>query len=147
MAEIIYKQESYNIISVCLNVYNTLGMGFLEAVYKDAIEHEFRKREIKYEREKSFDIKYKDVILSHKYRADFIVYDKIILEIKSKTMLPIASFRQTLNYLAVSKYKLGIIVNFGESSLKYKRVVLWTKFVKFVLYCDSHFVLRQFSFV
>ncbi|MDZ4712632.1 MAG: GxxExxY protein [bacterium] len=74
--------------------------------------------------EKNFSIKYKEIILPHKYDADFIVYDKIILEIKSKKEIVEEHTKQTLNYLSVSDIKLGIIINFGEKSLEYKRIVL-----------------------
>jgi GxxExxY protein len=121
--EIIYKEESYNIISACMEVHNKLGNGFLEIVYKDALEYEFLLRKIPYKREKSFDITYKDKQLPHKYNADFIIYDKIVLEVKAVSEIIERYFRQTLNYLKVTKFKLGIIVNFGEESLKYKRVV------------------------
>jgi len=65
-----------------MEVHNKLGKGFLEAVYKYAIEYEFNKNNIDYVREKAFNIKYKDVILKHKYYADFVIFDKVILEIK-----------------------------------------------------------------
>jgi len=123
MPEIIYKTESYEIISACLKVYNTLGKGFLEAVYKDALELEFKKRNIPYDREKSFEIFYEGEKLRRKYNADFIVYDKIILEVKSTTEIIGKFIKQTLNYLSVCKYKLGIIINFGGDSLIYKRLV------------------------
>jgi len=124
MTELIYKDESYKIIGCCMEVYNQLGRGFLEIVYKDALEYEFKKNEISYEREKRFLIRYKEVVLLHDFFADFIVDDKIILEIKCCSAISNEFVNQTLNYLSISKTKLGIIVNFGEESLKYKRVVL-----------------------
>ena len=80
--------------------------------------------EIPYVREKKFNIKYKDIILKHSYFADFIVFDKIILEIKCCNGIVNGHIKQTLNYLAVSKLNLGLIINFGEDSLKSKRIVL-----------------------
>ncbi len=124
MQNLIYKEESFKIIGICMEVYNIIGRGFLEIVYKDALEYEFKKNSIFYEREKEFLIEYKDIILTHKYYADFTVMDKIILEIKSMSGIVDEHIKQTLNYLAVSKYKLGIIVNFGADSLQYKRVLL-----------------------
>ena len=124
MQNLIYKEESFKIIGICMEVYNIIGRGFLEIVYKDALEYEFKKNSIFYEREKEFLIEYKDIILAHKYYADFTVMDKIILEIKSISGIVDEHIKQTLNYLAVSKYKLGIIVNFGADSLQYKRVLL-----------------------
>lgn len=120
MADIIYKKESYEIVGVCMDVYNELGKGFLEIVYKDAIAYEFTKKNIPFEREREYDIKYKDIILQHKYYADFVVYDKIILEVKAKSFIAEDHLTQSINYLAVSKIKLGIVVNFGEKSLSIK---------------------------
>ena len=104
-----------------MNVHKELGKGFLEAVYKDALQYEFEKEGIPFEREKGHKIEYKGKVLEHKYFADFVVYDKIILEVKATAGIIENNLKQTLNYLAVSKVKLALIVNFGENSLKYKR--------------------------
>lgn len=124
MTDLIYKEEFYEIIGICMEVHQNLGKGFLEIVYKDALEFEFRKAKVSYAREKEFQIEYKGIILPHSYFADFVVFDKIILEIKAVNGIVDEFIKQTLNYLSVSKCKLGIIVNFGEDSLKYKRLVL-----------------------
>ncbi len=122
--KIIYPDESYQIINKCIEVHNYLGSGFLEIVYKDALEYEFRQAGIPYEREKKYDIYYKNVILPHKYYADFVVFDKIILEVKASDGISDVHLAQALNYLKVSENKLALIVNFGEVSLRYKRIVL-----------------------
>jgi GxxExxY protein len=124
MNELVYKEEAYKIIGICMDIHNILGGGFLEIVYKDAIEFELRKQSIIYEREKQFDILYKGTTLPHKYFADFIVFDKIILEVKAVEGIADEFLKQTINYLAVSKCNLGLIVNFGRNKLTYKRVVL-----------------------
>jgi len=103
-----------------MEIHRILGKGFLEIVYKDALEFELKRNNIPFQREKEFLIKYKDIILPHKYSADFIAYEKIILEIKCKKGIIEEHTKQTLNYLSVSNIKLGIIINFGEDSLKYK---------------------------
>lgn len=121
--EIIYKEESYQIIAACLEVYNKLGNGFLEIVYKDALEYEFQKRNIPYKREQGFMIEYKDIILPHGYNADFVLYNKIIFEVKAASAIIDRYFTQTLNYIKVTKFRLGIIANFGEESFKYKRII------------------------
>jgi len=123
MAELIYKEEFYKIIGIAMEVHRNLGRGFLEIVYKDALEFEFRQQNIPYEREKEFDIEYKTIILPHKYYADFVVYDKIILEVKAASGIIDEFIKQTLNYIKAVKFKLGILINFGEDSLKYKRLV------------------------
>jgi len=92
-------------------------------VYKDALEYEFRKAGISYSREKEYIIRYKDIILPHKYNADFIVYDKIVLEVKGKKAISDEHLAQTLNYLKVSGCRLGLVVNFGQLMLHHERVV------------------------
>ena len=124
MADIIYKAESFSVIGLSMEVHNNLGKGFLEIVYKDALEYEFRKNSIPFEREKEYIINYKDMILPHKFYADFVVLDKIILEIKGMSGIADEHIAQAINYLKVSGCKLGLIVNFGQLSLQYKRVVL-----------------------
>jgi GxxExxY protein len=124
MSEIIYKEESYKIIGCCMEVHNQLGKGFLEIVYKDALEYEFKKAGITYSREKEYVVNYKGVILPHKFYADFVVFDKIILEVKGVSNLIPEHIAQTLNYLKVSTLKLGLLVNFGELNLVSQRIVI-----------------------
>lgn len=115
---------TYNVIGACFEVHNYLGRGFLEVVYKDALMHEFREKKIHFERERKFEINYKGAILPHYYFADFAVENKIILEVKAQEGIIDAHASQIINYLAVSGCKLGLLVNFGERSLKYKRFIL-----------------------
>ncbi|MFK7750244.1 MAG: GxxExxY protein [Kordia sp.] len=124
MANIIYKKESYAIIGALFSVYNNLGSGFSEIVYKDALEYEFQLLNIPFEREKQYRVAYKDTILKHKFYADFVVFDKIILEIKTVTNLHDKHFGQCLNYLKVSKCKLAILANFHRDLLDHRRIVL-----------------------
>ncbi|MHB0754406.1 GxxExxY protein [Polaribacter sp. M15] len=124
MNNLLYKEETYKIIGICMEVHNQLGKGFNEIVYSDALEIELIDNNIKYSKEKKFNISYKGNILPHAYRADFIINDKIILEIKAVQCLTSSHIKQTLNYLAVSSLKLGLLINFGEDSLRYKRVIL-----------------------
>lgn len=118
------QDESYQIIGICMEVHRILGRGLLEIVYKDAIEYEFNRQDIPYEREKKYEIEYKDVILPHNFFADFVVYDQIILEVKAQKGIVDEHFRWVINYLAISKCPLGLIVNFGENSLVTKRLIL-----------------------
>jgi len=121
---VIYKEESYQIIGICMEIHNYLGHGFSEIVYKDALEIEFRKAGIFYEREKEYEVVYKEIVLPHKFYADFVINEKIILEIKGKNQIAETDLAQAINYLKVSDNKLAIIVNFGESKLNYRRIVL-----------------------
>jgi GxxExxY protein len=118
------QNESYQIIGICMEVHRILGKGMLEIVYKDAIEYEFNKKQIPYEREKKYDIVYKGVILPHYFYADFVVFDNIILEVKAQKGIVDEHYAWVLNYLAISKCPLGLIVNFGEDSLVTKRIIL-----------------------
>lgn len=118
------QNETFKIIGACMEVHNHLGKGFAEVVYKDALEHEFKIQSIPFNREKSYQIKYKDIILTYRYNADFVVFDSIIVEIKATKDVIESHFKQTINYLAVSKNPIGLIINFGEDKLTFKRVIL-----------------------
>jgi len=124
MERLIYKEESFEIIGCCMEVHRELGKGHNESIYKDALQVELAAKRIDFTREQPYAVNYKGVILPHKYFADFVVMDKIILEAKAVEVLTTPHVKQTLNYLAASKLKLGLLVNFGEDSLTYKRVVL-----------------------
>jgi GxxExxY protein len=124
MGELIYKDEAFKIIGCCMEVHRELGKGHDEVIYKDALEIEFKRQSVSFTREREYTLSYKSVILPHKYFADFVVMDKIVLEAKAIECLTDSHVKQTLNYLAASKLKLGLLVNFGEDSLNYKRVVL-----------------------
>lgn len=121
---IIYKEESYKIVGICMEVHNNLGAGFSEIVYKDALELEFKNAKIDYYREREYAVNYKGIILPHKFYADFVIFDKIILEVKGKNKIADEDIAQCINYLKVSENKLVILVNFGESKLNYKRIIL-----------------------
>src|SRR5688572_20738093 len=117
------QNETYKLVGISMEIHRYLGNGFAEDVYKDALQEEFKRRQIPFEREKKYEIEYKGIILPHFYFADFVVENKIILEIKSQAGLHEEAVPQVVNYLAASKLKVGLIVNFGEASLKFKRVV------------------------
>ena len=121
----LHSSETYVIIGVCMEIHKALGHGFLEAVYKDAIEVELIERGIPFSREEKFDVTYKGVTLRHKYFADFVINNSIILELKAQEGgLIKANQRQIINYLKVSGCRVGLIINFGRDSLEYKRLVL-----------------------
>jgi GxxExxY protein len=117
------KEETDLIIGVGIEIHKTLGCGFLEIVYKDAFEYEFKKRKIVYTREKEFVVLYKDIILPHRYFADFIIFDKVILELKAKDGIASEDYSRAINYLKCSGCKVGLILNFGREKLEIKRVV------------------------
>ncbi len=122
---IIYRQESYEIMGAAYDVYNKLGHGFLESVYQEALEIELKKRDIPYEREKDLKIFYDGIELKQSYKADFVCYDKIIIELKAVSSLDDAHHAQVYNYLHATGFKLGILLNFGCSNgLETKRIVI-----------------------
>jgi GxxExxY protein len=124
MIILLYKKEIYDIVGVCIDVCNTLGYGFLEVVYKDAMEIEFNARGIESTREQEFHINYKEKKLPRTFYADFFLFDCIIVEVKAKAEgISDNALAQTINYLKASRNKLGLVVNFGKTKLDYKRVI------------------------
>ena len=122
---IIYKEESYKVVGAAFKVYNALGHGFLEAVYQEALEIEFQRQGIPYEREKELKIKYEGVELKQTYKADFVCFGKIIVELKTVNALDDAHRSQVYNYLHATGCKLGLLLNFGNSDeLEKERIVL-----------------------
>ena len=107
-----------------MDVHNELGKGFAEGVYSDALEFELKSHGVPCKREISFKINYKGKLLAHQYVADFVVEEKIILELKAIERLANTNVKQVLNYLAASRLELGLLVNFEEDSLQHKRIVL-----------------------
>ncbi|MGI0107704.1 GxxExxY protein [Salinimicrobium sp. WS361] len=124
MTDIIYKHESYAIVGALFEVYNNLGSGFSEIVYKDALEYELKNRKIPFTREKQYSVSYKDIVLSHKFYADFVIQDKIILEIKAVEDINDKFISQCINYLKVSNCRLAILANFHKDLLDHRRIVL-----------------------
>lgn len=104
-------------------MHNELGGGLLEVVYADAVEYELKMRNIPYEREKKYQVHYKDIVLPHHFFADFVVYDKIILELKSASHLHEIYFAHCLNYLKISNLKLAILANFEADKLIHHRII------------------------
>lgn len=122
MTDILFKELSYAIIGAAMEVHRALGPGFLEAVYQAALAHELKLRGIKFEQFVKLPMTYKGVELGV-YEADFVIEGKIILEIKAVQALHPQHSAQAVHYLAATGLQLAILINFGESSLKYKRLV------------------------
>jgi GxxExxY protein len=121
--DLLFKDECYKIVGLSMKVHSKLGRGFKEVVYKDALEIEFRNNQVPYEREKPFTIEYEGEILPHRFDADFFLYNSIISEAKAAIHFHYDNFKQTLNYLKASQVKLGILINFGEDKLNFKRII------------------------
>ena len=120
---LLFEEETYSIIGAAMEVHKELGYGFLEAVYQEALEKEFQQRKIPYKREVPLEIFYKNEPLEKYYIADFICYDKIVIELKAVSAITNDHQGQLINYLSATKLSLGIIINFGKKSLEHKRMI------------------------
>ena len=119
----LYESETYKIIVAMMEVHKTLGCGFLEALYQEALAIEFEPQKIPFVREKKLILFYKEVQMEKFYAADFLCYEKIVVEIKALSALTTAHDSIMINYLNATRFKVGLLGNFGEKSLKYKRLV------------------------
>ncbi len=119
--ELLFKDETFKIIGTGMAVSNVLGCGFLEAVYQEALEIELEDNSIPFEPQKRIQISYKDRILKKEYEADFLCFDKIIVEIKAIKEITEIEEAQMLNYLKATKLPLGLLINFGGKQLEWKR--------------------------
>ena len=122
MAKLIHKELSYEIVGAAMEVHKLLGPGFLEKVYQKALVHELTLRGIPFEEYKRLIVRYKDIVVGD-YEADIVVDGKIILELKAVKDIHPRHMVQTRNYLTATGFKLGIVLNFGASSLQQKRAV------------------------
>lgn len=125
MSEIIYKEESYRIIGACFEVYKEMGCGFVEPVYQECLEIELGLQSLPFKPQNELTLAYKGRRLHGKYIPDFILYDKIVLEIKAVKELADEHRAQVHNYLKATGYRLGLLVNFGHyPKLEYERIVI-----------------------
>jgi GxxExxY protein len=125
MDKLLYKSECYDIQGAIFKVYSTIGSGFLEAVYQECLERELVLAGIPFISQAEISLEYKGVPLIQTYRADFMCFDKIIVEIKAVKELDEVHTAQVINYLKATGFKLGLLVNFGSyPKAKIKRIVL-----------------------
>jgi len=122
LVQVLYKELSYAIVGAAMEVHRILGPGFLEAVYQKALAHELALRGIRFEQFKRLPVYYKGVLIGE-YEADFVIEDKIILEIKAVSKLHPRHEAQAHHYLAATGLRLAILLNFGARSLEYQRIV------------------------
>jgi len=124
MAEILFKDESYQVMGAMFEVYREMGSGFLEPVYQECVELELTDQKIPFIAQVRLKLKYKHHLLKSKYIPDAIVFDKIVLELKAVSEITNEHRAQVHNYLKATGYRLGIIVNFGQHpKLQYERIV------------------------
>ncbi len=125
MTGLIHRDMTQKIIGAAFEVHKFLGNGFQEVIYQRALAYEFRVAGLGYQREIEKDIYYKDLTDPiGTRRADFIVEDKVLVEIKAVIELEDVHLAQTLNYLKAYKLKIGLLINFGSKSLTFKRLIL-----------------------
>ncbi len=115
---------TFAIIGAAMTVHRTLGHGFLEAVYQEALENEFVECGISYHREYALPISYRGKVLQTSYRADFQCYGSILVELKALQKLSGTDEAQVINYLKASRLEKAVLINFGAPSLEYKRLIL-----------------------
>jgi len=125
MTEIVYRDESYRIMGACFEVYKEMGCGFVEPVYHECLELEFASQGIVFQSHPELRVRYKGQALEQKYIPDFVLYDKIVLEIKAVTELAQNHRAQIHNYLKATSFRLGLLVNFGHHpKVEYERIVI-----------------------
>jgi GxxExxY protein len=122
LAELLYKDLTYRIIGAAMEVHRVLGPGYLEAVYQAALAHELALRGIRFQQFRRLPVAYKGASVGY-YEADFVVEDKVVLEIKAVSRLLPRHEAQAHNYLAATGLRLALLLNFGADSLQRKRVV------------------------
>ncbi len=123
--ELIYKEEAYAIVGAAIEVHKTLGKGFLEPVYQEALEIEAALRKLPFVPQPQVQIEYKEHLLQKGYVPDFIFYDKIVVEIKALKELTSHEEAQILNYLKATEHKVGVLINFGSlGKLEWRRFAL-----------------------
>ena len=120
----LYESECHKIIGASYEVQNELGFGFLEAVYHEALQITFLNKLIPFQSEKKLEIYFNGQKLQKAYYADFICYDKIIIELKACDGLTPEHSAQVLNYLKATNFRLGLLINFGTPQVQIKRVIL-----------------------
>lgn len=122
-SNLLYKDEVYSIIGAAFEVHTVLGSGFLEPVYQEALAIEFTNKKIPYQQQKELEIYYKDHKLVKKYIADFVLFERIICEIKSEIHLTVIDEAQVINYLKATGFQLGLLINFGSKQMEWKRYI------------------------
>ena len=122
--DLIYREEVFAVIGACFEVYNEMGSGFLEDVYQEALADELARRMIPFNAKPKLEIHYKGRILTKKYEPDFVLYSKIVMEIKAVKALADEHRSQVHNYLKATSFKVGLLINFGKArEMEYERIV------------------------
>ncbi|MBE7554116.1 MAG: GxxExxY protein [Anaerolineales bacterium] len=121
--QFLYRDLSFAVIGAAMEVHRLLGPGFLESVYEEALDYEFKQRGLRYQRQAELTVRYKDIIAG-KFYADFLMEEKLVVELKATKQLTEIDEAQLLNYLKGTGYRVGLLINFGSVSLQHTRRVL-----------------------
>lgn len=127
MSKLLFEEETFGIIGTCMKIHKNVGSGFLESVYQEVLAKEFRNEEIPFEEQKKLNLYYEGEKLEKYFKADFLCYDKIIVELKSVAFLNKSLESQVINYLKATNKEVGLLINFGDKSLKWKRFINTTQ--------------------
>lgn len=123
MSKLLFEDETFKVIGACIKVHKKLGSGFTEAVYQKALEKEFLNADIPFEQQKKLPIYYDGELLDEFFVADFVCYSNVLLEIKSVPAIQDQMKQHVLNFLKSSNLEVGMLLNFGEKTLKWKRLI------------------------
>tara|TARA_R110000787_G_scaffold59922_5_gene135829 strand:- start:11 stop:406 length:396 start_codon:yes stop_codon:yes gene_type:complete len=123
MNKLLFEEESFAVIGTCIDVHKILGNSFYEDVYSEVLQKEFIKRNIPFEIQKELPLYYDGMLLTKSFTADFVCFDKIIIDLKFGNIDLEIEKNQVINYLKATHFKLGFIINFGEKTLKWKRLI------------------------
>jgi GxxExxY protein len=125
--ELLHKDLTGKILGAAMEVHRELGCGFLEAIYQEALEHEMKLRHINFVRQKAHRVAYKDIVLRHPYVPDLIIEEKVVVDLKAIREIGSIEEAQMINYLKITALEVGLLINFANRSLEWKRLVLSEK--------------------
>ena len=123
MGKLLFEGKTFKIIGASMTVHKGLGTGFLESVYHEALEREFETQEVPFESKRKLMVYYNEKPLNKFFIADFICFENIVVEIKAASFLHKETEAQTINYLKSTNYPVGLLINFGQKSLTWKRFI------------------------
>jgi len=118
MSKLLYEDLTYKIIGAAQEVYKEFGFGYLESVYEDALCYELGLININYQRQVELDIYYKNVVFEHRFRADLLVENKVLVENKAVKQITVQDEAQLINYLKTTRLRVGLLFNFGAEKFE-----------------------------
>ena len=123
--ELLFKEEVYEIVGAAIEVHKNMGIGFIEAVYQECLEVELKNRDIPYDSQRQVQIHYKDKLINKYYIPDLVCYGEIVVELKAIEQLTGREEAQIINYLRATKYRIGVLINFGsKTKLEWRRLIV-----------------------